>query len=118
MDKEYTWWRLVKNQYSWKNERSTFIIMLIISVLTVLINWSSGSLTYTDTGETIGLFTVVYFIYFLVHYTWLLFLYYSLKFLLLCVIACGFITYCSNSDDEDLSTKAKGMYDEMLYSRK
>jgi len=103
---EYSFWKLFKAQYSWKNDKTTFGVTAMLSVFITGI-----TLLQLDTSEVDNLVGMILAVCGVL-YIYLLFLYYTLK-LIGMTFACSVVVYTSKRG----SIKGVSLYNEMLYWR-
>lgn len=118
MEKEYTWWRLVKSLYTWKHSLNMLWVCAASTVIVFSINWFSVDITYNSTGETVPLIRWVALILYVYTWLWMYFLYNSVKFLFMGCFMCGGVTYFANRGSDKEKREARTSYNEILTWRK
>lgn len=116
-NKEYPFWKLLRAQWSLKNDGPTLIINLTLAIFGSTVLVSLGNLTYSNTGLPVKGFdlfygfiilTITFFVLFTIFWQGLKLISFSLF--------CGLLCYALRSkfSEEDSYDKHKDMYEEML----
>ena len=121
MNKDYPFWKLLRAQWSWKNDGANLIVDFILAIICSGIFTWSGGLTYVETGLPVKGFDLFYGFITLAITFFVLFtmLWQGLK-LISFGLFCGLLCYSLRSkfSEEDSYDKHKDMYEEMLTWRK
>lgn len=121
MNKEYPFWKLLRAQWSWKNDRVMIILNLIASLFINCVHLLFAEVTYTETGLSVEGFdlTVLILISTFVLWIFITIAYHTLKVILLTTL-CGLLCYGLNNNKwsgEDYYEMVE-RYEEMLTWRK
>lgn len=121
MNKDYPFWKLLRAQWSWKNDRVMLIINIITGFFISAVKLSTSEVTYTDTGlpvENSDMFVIFLILAFAISVMFSL-VYQTLKVVLLTTL-CGLLCYGLNNNKwsgEDYYEMVE-RYEEMLTWRK
>lgn len=117
---KYNYLKLLRAQYSWKNDRTTFYINLALSLLISLVYILFGSVevTINEVTQPVSIFSKVTAILWMIWFGILMTFHHTIKFILLGVILCGAVTYYANFGDEGDKEEARDRYLEMMTWRK
>ena len=118
MNKKYSWWKLLKAQYSWKNDKSSLYMHLLISCIITLFYVFTDSIIYTDTGLPVEFFSYAAMVCWVTMFLFLMTIHHSVKFLFVGILLCGGVTYFANNGDEKEQREAIAKYNDMLTWRK
>lgn len=121
MNKQYTFWKLLRAQWSWNNDKIGLWIDLGIGVLTAMVYIYLGVFVYKDTGLPVEGFDAVKIFFYVTMITaiYLSILYHTIKLILMTLIC--FIVYhlCkAKFSEESYYKEATLLYEEMLEWRK
>lgn len=117
MNKEYPFWKLLRAQWSWKNDRVMIILNLITSLFINCVHLLFGEVTYTETGLPVEGFdlTILILISTTVLGIFMTVMYQIIK-LILFTMYCYLVCYSLKdkfSEDKSYS-EHKALYEEML----
>lgn len=98
----YSFWKLLRAQWSWNNDKSGLLISLIIAVLLgSIMYFTNMQITNKDTGEIVNKLSSTGFIAWgivcIALALWNIILYHTVKFILMCLF-CGILVFLLKSD--------------------
>lgn len=107
MENNYSYWRVLRAQWSWKNDKFGILMDVIIAAAVTLFYFLSGSITITATPEF--LYVIGVLVFFAGQVIWLALMYHTLKLLIL-----GSILLLVCYEAKKGNSKAVAFYNEAL----
>lgn len=107
MKSNYSYWKVLRAQWSWNNDKVGLLINAIISVILTLFYFISGAITMTATPDYLYILGLV--IFFAWQTVWLSFVYHTLKLVIL-----GSILAVVCHEAKKGNPKAESFYNEAL----
>lgn len=120
---DYSFWKLLRAQWSWNNDKRGLCIFTAISLVSTTIKFFLTDITYTETGLPINYLSldalIMWCVLYVIDITWLLVFWQVCKLLIMTVL-CGGVVYEIKQElkeleyEEFLNSKWKDYYEEML----
>lgn len=119
--KKYSFWKLIRAQWSWNNDKIGLAVNLSISVLLTLSYILSGDIVYSETGSPVQGIDIIkgFFVVSLTYFVMFTLVYHTLK-LIIMTIACSLVCYLTQNkfSKHPRYREAVEMYKEMLTCRR